>query len=70
MSPIHGRKIQRLREKKGLSVRGLAREAGMRHPTLLAIEKGTARRVTVEMLESLARVLDVDVSEILTGRNR
>jgi hypothetical protein len=47
-----------------------ARRAGVRQPSLSAIENGPAKRVDVAMLEQIAAALEVDLPDLLTKRKR
>ncbi len=60
-----GRKIRRIREQKGLIQSRVAREAGITHATLSRIETGQS--ATLETLEKIASVLDVDAGELQRG---
>ncbi len=55
-------KFKQLRESRGLTTRGLAKDAGVSTETINAIEHGR-RLPTVRTLEKLARALDVEVKE-------
>jgi transcriptional regulator with XRE-family HTH domain len=55
-------KIRRAREKKGLTTRELAREAGISTETLWALEH-SRRQPTVATLSKVARVLGVEVRD-------
>lgn len=70
MSPVNGSRIRELREARELSQRELARRAGVRQPSLSAIENGQAKRVDVVMLEDIAKALGVDLVDLLTTRKR
>lgn len=65
MSPVNGARIRELRDERGLSQRELARLAGVRQPSLSAIETGSAKRVDVSMLESIASALNVGLTDLL-----
>ncbi len=57
-------KIKELREARGLSVRGLAREAGVSTETVYSIEHGR-RQPNLKTLGKLARALQVDPKDLL-----
>ena len=62
-----GQRVRRLRNSAGLSQDALARAAGIGRVTLVRLEKGehTPRYRT---LSAVAKVLGVDVSELLVER--
>jgi transcriptional regulator with XRE-family HTH domain len=59
-----GLRLKQVREKKGVSLRGLAAEAGVSFTTIHRIEKGeeTPRFAT---LEKLAKALGVSVRDLI-----
>ncbi len=57
-------KIKELREARGLSVRGLAREAGVSTETVYSVEHGK-RQPSMKTLGKLARALEVDPGDLL-----
>ena len=59
-----GLRIRQLREKRGLSLRGLAEKAGMDFTTLNRIELGKATP-RFDTLEKLAKALGVSVRELI-----
>jgi DNA-binding XRE family transcriptional regulator len=59
---IDPQKFRQLRESRGMTTRGLAREAGVSTETINAIEHGR-RQPTVTTLDKLARALDVEVKD-------
>lgn len=60
-----GKKIKELREEKGLFQRQLAAELEIDTPMFSKIERGE-RRAKREQVIELARLLEVDVDELLT----
>jgi putative transcriptional regulator len=60
---INSRKIKSMRESKGMTTRGLAKEAGISTETLNAVEHGR-RQPSVRTLGKLARVLGVEVRDL------
>lgn len=60
-----GKRIKELREKKGLVQRQLAAELEIDTPMFSKIERGE-RRAKREQVIELARLLEVDVDELLT----
>jgi transcriptional regulator with XRE-family HTH domain len=59
---IDPQKFKQLRESKGMTTRGLAREAGVSTETINAIEHGR-RQSRVATLDKLARALGVEVKD-------
>jgi transcriptional regulator with XRE-family HTH domain len=68
MPPVKGQKlgqlIQRHRDAKGLSLRALAREAGLDYSWLSRIEQGEIATPAPQRLQRLARALDLDIEEL------
>lgn len=62
-----GKKIQQLRESKGLSISRLAEKAKMKRPNLSRLEHGK-HRPSLETLERLALALDTSIAEIVAKR--
>jgi len=62
---VNPTKLKELREAKGLSVRGLAREAGVSTETIYSVEHGH-RQPSVRTLGKLARALDVEVKDFFS----
>ena len=61
--------LRHWRERRGYSVRGLAERAGVGFVTVSRIENGHMSP-TVEMLEKLARALEIDVRDFFPARRR
>jgi len=59
-----GKKLREIREKKGLSLREAARQAGV-SPTLLSLVETGKRKPTSALLVKLASVLSVPQDELL-----
>jgi DNA-binding XRE family transcriptional regulator len=59
---IDPQKFKGIRESKGMTTRGLAREAGVSTETINAIEHGR-RQPTVTTLDKIARALGVEVKD-------
>jgi DNA-binding XRE family transcriptional regulator len=59
---IDPQKIQQMRKSKGLTTRGLAREAGISTETVYSIEHGK-RQPSVTTLTKIARALGVEVKD-------
>jgi DNA-binding Xre family transcriptional regulator len=66
MSPVRVR-LKELRAAARMSQAELARRADVRRATVIELEAGTARRVTLTVLERLARALGVPVGELLVS---
>ncbi len=64
MTPIQIR-LRDLRAAKGLSQEALAELACVRQGTVSAIERGATSRIDLDVLDRLARALNVDASELL-----
>jgi transcriptional regulator with XRE-family HTH domain len=60
---INPTKLKQLREAKGLSVRGLAREAEVSTETVYSVEHGR-RQPSVRTLGKIARALGVDARDL------
>lgn len=61
--------LRHWRERRGYSVRGLADRAGVGFVTVSRIENGRMSP-TVEMLEKLAKALDIDVRDFFSASRR
>ena len=59
-----GKRIQYLRQQRGLSQEKLAEESGVSRNTISAIETGTNVNVTREIMEKIAKALGEKVSTI------
>jgi DNA-binding Xre family transcriptional regulator len=64
MSPIALR-LKELRQERGLSQAALAKRAGIRQATISELETGKSQAITFDVLERLARALQVAPGEIL-----
>jgi transcriptional regulator with XRE-family HTH domain len=60
-----GVKVKKLRREKGLSIRELAEQVGMDFTRLGKIEQGLRPPPEPELIARLAKVLDVDVFELI-----
>ena len=60
---INHTKLRKLREDRGYSVRGLAREAGVSTETVYSVEHGK-RQPSVRTLGKLARALGVESKDL------
>lgn len=59
-------KIKQLREQKGISVRQLSEDTGIRWNTLSDMEKGTAKHWPPEHLETLLRYFELkEISDLI-----
>lgn len=61
---VNHQKLRELREDRGLSVRGLAKEAEVSTETVFSVEHGK-RQPSLKTLGKLARALDVDPRDLL-----
>ncbi|MDP9486597.1 MAG: helix-turn-helix domain-containing protein [Actinomycetota bacterium] len=61
---VNSTKLKELRGARGLSVRGLAREAGVSTETVYSVEHGR-RQPNLKTLGKLARALQVDPKDLL-----
>jgi DNA-binding XRE family transcriptional regulator len=62
---IDSQKIKSMRESKGMTTRGLAKEAGISTETIFAIEHGR-RQPTVTTLDKIAKALDVEAKDFFS----
>ena len=69
MTPIALR-VKELRTAKGWSQAELARRAGIRRATVNRLENAQIRSLNVEVLEKLARVLEVDPGYLLVKKGK
>ncbi len=60
---ISSTKLRELREARGLSVRGLAREAGISTETVFSVEHGR-RQPSMRTLGKLAQALGVEATDL------
>jgi transcriptional regulator with XRE-family HTH domain len=60
-----GARVRELRRDRGMTLKGLGREAGLSHPFLSQLERGLARP-SMTSVERIARALDVPVSTLWT----
>ena len=67
MDPKIGARIRQVREAKGISLRSLARSAGIQAASLSRIETSITRRPHPSTVRIIATVLGVEVDE-LNGR--
>jgi putative transcriptional regulator len=58
-------KVPELLKKNGLNATDLMRKANIAYRTALRLSKGEASGITFEVLESLCRLFDVQVKDIL-----
>jgi DNA-binding Xre family transcriptional regulator len=58
-------KVPELMRKKGLNVTDLMRRANIAYPTALRLSKGQGNAITFEVLESLCRLFEVQVKDVL-----
>jgi transcriptional regulator with XRE-family HTH domain len=65
MKPL-GPRLKRLRRRRGLTQMELARKVGISQGHLSAVETGRKSGVSVAVLVRLARVLKVELGELVT----
>jgi putative transcriptional regulator len=58
-------KVPELMDKKGLSITDLMRQANIAYTTAHRISKGKADSISFEVLNSLCKVFDIQVKDIL-----
>ena len=58
-------KLKEYRERKDLSQAQLAKAVGVRQATISDLETGKSRRIALDLLEKLARVLGVKPASLL-----
>ena len=63
-----GRRIRAFRKLKAIKQIDLAKQIGMSTSVLGQIERGT-REPTIEQLETMASVLNIEVEELMGGTN-
>jgi transcriptional regulator with XRE-family HTH domain len=63
---VLGARVRELRRDRGLTLKGLGREAGLSHPFLSQLERGLARP-SMSSVERIARALDVPVRTLWTA---
>ncbi len=62
---VNATKLKELREARGLSVRGLAKEAGISTETVYSVEHGK-RQPSMKTLDKIARALGANPVDLLT----
>jgi transcriptional regulator with XRE-family HTH domain len=60
--------LRQYRERKGLSQAALGKLAGVRQATISDLENGKGRRVDLDVLERIAKVLGVKATALLSER--
>jgi transcriptional regulator with XRE-family HTH domain len=63
---VLGARVRELRRDRGMTLKGLGREAGLSHPFLSQLERGLARP-SMSSVDRIARALDVPVSTLWTA---
>ena len=69
MNPLSLR-ISELRQAKGWTQTELARRAGIRRATVNRIENAKVKAIDLEVLEKLARALDVDAGYLIVTKGK
>lgn len=62
--------LRKLRERKGLSQAELGKRAGVRQATISSLENGKGRRVDLDVLDRIAKVLGVKATALLSESRR
>ena len=62
--------LRKYRERKGLSQAALGKLAGVRQATISNLENGKGRRVDLDVLDRIAKVLGVKATALLTESKR
>ncbi|MBO8157930.1 MAG: helix-turn-helix domain-containing protein [Bacillaceae bacterium] len=60
-----GEKIKELREQKNMSLTELAKRAGIAKSYLSSIERGIQKNPSIQKLEKIAKVLDIDLHQLI-----
>jgi transcriptional regulator with XRE-family HTH domain len=63
-------RLREYRQRRGLSQAQLARMAGVRQATVSGLETGKSRRIELDLLEKLAKVLKVKPAALLVDTKR
>ncbi len=58
-------KVPELMRKKGLNITELMRQANIAYPTALRLSKGEGTAITFDVLDSLCKLFDVQVKDVL-----
>lgn len=69
MTPIQVN-LRKYREKKGLSQAELGKLARVRQDTISGLENGRGRRIDLDVLERIAKVLGVKATALLSESRR
>ncbi len=60
-----GQKIKKLRQKLGLSQDDFARKADVPYTTMTKVETGVIKKPSVFVVNKIAKILGVDIEELL-----
>ena len=63
--PLLGKRIQALRERRGMTVQELADRAGTTYQSIWRIERGAQRDPSVALMRGIARALGVGVDHLV-----
>lgn len=58
------KRIEELRKRKGLSQKKLAEMANISAPYLSALEKGKKKNPTLQVLQNIAKALEVEIKDL------
>ena len=67
--PRLGRRVQRLREQRGMTVQELAERAGTTYQSIWRIERGTQLDPSIALIRGIARALGVGVDYLINMFN-
>ncbi len=67
MTELFGERLRRLREMRGLTMNQVAARLNVKHATVSHLEHGE-QMIRTKRLEALARILNVSIDYLLTGR--
>jgi len=70
MPPTNGNKIRQLRRSRGIKLGAFTAEVGSVTSNTVAGIEGGSKDASIELLHRIARVLEVDVSELLAEEAR
>ncbi len=63
-----GRRLRRLRRRKGWSQARLAKRIGVSQPYLSQLERGADRNPTLKVLQRLAKALKIPIADLVEGK--
>ena len=60
-----GENIKKLRKEKGITLSNLAKQSGVSKSYLSNLERGLKKNPSIQIVESVAGVLNIDINELL-----